>query len=419
MSLGNTSRPWEHAGMHIAAGRLRVAGRDAEALAREHGTPLYVYDLRRVAEVTRALQDALVRAGLRHRVRLALKALREPALLRVLRRLGPPGDPLAVGLDACSPGEVVRALECGFLPAEISYTGTSVSERDLDVIAPLPLHINVDLLTQIDRIGRRCPGRAVGLRLNPRAGVMRGREQSLYSGAKPTKFGIYDEDLEEAVGRAARYGLTVDTAHFHLANGMLDDELPTFDEALSAAERMVRRLVDAGCPLQEVNVGGGLGTPLHEGERPLDLDAYAGILARHFGDLGVAVGVEPGEFLTNEAGLLLAEVVTVERRLGTTFVGLDCGWNVMNDHRTYGRDLEWVVCSRAGGPSVQRVTVAGHINEGDDLFGEDVPFPEVAEGDIVAMVSVGGYCQSMWTDHCGRPRAGALFFEDRAEAYLT
>ena len=73
-----------------------------------------------------------------------------------------------------------------------------------------------------------------------------------------------------------------------------------------------------------------------------------------------------------------------------------------------------VVCARAAAPPAQCVTVAGNINEGDDLFGEDAALPEVAEGDIVAMVSVGGYCQSMWTDHCGRPRAGALFFEERA-----
>ena len=400
--------------MRVAAGRLLVAGRDAEALAREHGTPLYVYDLRRVVEVARTLQDALGGTGLRHRVRLALKALRESALLALLRRMGHPGDPLAIGLDACSPGEVRHALECGFRAEEISYTGTNVSERDLDVIAPLALHINVDLLTQIDRVGRRCPGRVIGLRINPRAGVMRGHSESLYSGARPTKFGIYAEDLEEAVGRAASHGLTIVTAHFHLANGMLDDELPAFEEALSAAEHMVRRLVAAGCPLQEVNVGGGLGTPRHDGERPLDLAAYAGIVARHFGDLGVAVGVEPGEFLTNEAGLLLAGVVTVERRGTTTFVGLDCGWNVLNDHRIYGHDLEYVVCGRADAPATRRVTISGHINEGDDLFGEDVRFPEVVEGDIVAMVSIGGYCQSMWTDHCARPRAGALFFEDRA-----
>ncbi len=405
--------------MRIEGGRLLVAGRDAEALAREHGTPLYVYDLRRIGAQAVALRDALARAGLTPRVRLAMKALRDEPALRLLRSLGPPGDPAAVGLDACSPGEVLHALECGFLPEEISYTGTNVSERDLDVIAPLPLHINVDLLTQIDRVGRRCPGRALGLRINPRAGVMRGHAQSLYAGARPTKFGIYEEDLEEAVARAAGHGLSIDTAHFHLANGMLDDELPAFDEALAVAQRMVRRLIAAGCPLKEVNVGGGLGTPLHDGERRLDLNAYAGILARHFGDLGVAVGVEPGELLTNEAGVLLAEVVTVERRMGTTFVGLDCGWNVMNDHRLYGRDLEYVVCGRADAPPTQRVTFAGHINEGDDLFGEDVPFPQVAEGDVVAMVSAGGYSQSMWTDHCGRPRAGALFFADRASSVGT
>jgi diaminopimelate decarboxylase len=72
------------------------------------------------------------------------------------------------------------------------------------------------------------------------------------------------------------------------------------------------------------------------------------------------------------------------------------------------------MCEQAEAPPTQRVTVARHINEGNDLFGEDVLFPYVAEGDIVAMVGVGGYCQSMWTDHCGRPRAGALFFADRA-----
>ncbi len=400
--------------MHVEGGRLLVAGRDAEALAREHGTPLYVFDLRRIGVQAVALREALARAGLTPRVRLAMKALRDEPVLRYLRGLAAPGDPAAVGLDACSPGEVEHALACGFVAREISFTGTNVSERDLDVLAPLDVHINVDLISQIERVGRRCPGRAIGLRVNPRAGVMRGHAHSLYAGAKPTKFGIYDEDIERALAAAERHHLTIDTAHFHLANGMLDDELAAFGEALAAAARMVHRLIEAGCPLEEVNVGGGLGTPLHDGERPLDLDAYAGLLARHFGDLGVAVGAEPGEFLTNEAGVLLSEIVTVEERAGTPFVGLDCGWTVLNDHRVYGRELEFVLPARAAVPPARPVAVAGHINEGDDIFGEGVPLPEVAEGEIVAIVSIGGYCHSMWTDHCGRPRADAVFFADRA-----
>ncbi len=413
MMTGPDSQPWEHEGMRVAGGRLLVAGRDAEELAREHGTPLYVFDVMRVAEQARALRDALARAGLTPRVRLALKAQRAPEVLAALRALGAPGSPGAVGIDACSPGEVLHALDNGFTAAEISFTGTNISERDLDVIGPAGVHVNLDLLSQIERYGRRCPGRTIGLRVNPRGGVMRGHAESLYSGARPTKFGIYEEDLGAALDAARRHGLVIDTLHVHLANGVLDDELPVFDAALGPVKRMAESLLDAGCPLQEVNVGGGLGTPLQTGERPLDLDAYAGILARRFATLGVAVGAEPGEFLANESAILLAEVVSVEERLGATFVGLDAGWNIMNDAYTYGRRPGVVVAARASAPRVDRVTLAGHINEGDDVFAADEPFPEVREGEIVAFVSIGGYCPGMWTDHCLRPRANTLYFTDR------
>ncbi len=409
-----TSRfPWEHEGVRVEGGRLLVAGRDAEALAREHGTPLYVFDVPRVAEQARALRDALARAGLTPRVRLALKAQRAPEILAALRALGAPGSPAAVGIDACSPGEVLHALDHGFTAAEISVTGTNLSERDLDVIVPAGVHVNLDLFSQIERYGRRCPGRTVGLRVNPRGGVMRGHAESLYSGARPTKFGIYEEDLGAALDAARRHDLTIDTLHVHLANGMLDDELAAFDAALEPVTRMAEALLAAGCPLAEVNAGGGLGTPLHAGERPLDLDAYAAVLARRFGHLGVAVGCEPGEFLTNECGVLLAEVVSVEDRLGTTFVGLDAGWNVMNDPYIYDRRPYALVAARALAPRDRETTLAGHINEGDDVFASGIPFPEVREGEMVAFVSTGGYSPGMWTDHCLRPRAATVYFADR------
>jgi diaminopimelate decarboxylase len=346
-------------------------------------------------------------------VRLALKAQRAPEVLAALRALGAPGSPGAVGIDACSTGEVLHALEHGFTAAEVSFTGTNVSERDLDVIAPAGVHVNLDLLSQIERYGRRCPGRAVGLRVNPRGGVMRGHPESLYSGSRPTKFGIYEEDLDAALAATRRHDLVIDTLHVHLANGMLDDELPAFAAALEPVARMADRLLAAGCPLAEVNVGGGLGTPTHAGETPLDLDAYAGILARRFGALGVAVGAEPGEFLTNESGVLLAEVVTVERRLGEIFVGLDAGWNVMNDAYVYGREPEAIVAARADAARDGVATLAGNINEGNDVFFVGGSLPEVDEGEIVAFVSLGGYCPGMWTDHCLRPRAGTLYFADR------
>ena len=358
-----------------------------------------------VAEQARALQHALARAGLTPRVRLALKAQHAPEVLRALRALGEPGSPEAVGVDACSPGEVAHALAHGFTPAEISFTGTNVSERDLDVIGPAGVHVNLDLLSQIDRYGRRFPGRTVGLRLNPRGGVMRGHAESLYSGGRPTKFGIYEEDLEQAVALAAGHGLSIDTVHVHLANGILTDDLPAYDAALAAVARMAEKLLDLGCPLVEVNAGGGLGTPLQPARNLWTSTPTRRSSRARFGGLGVAVGVEPGEYLTNLSGVLLAEVVTVEERLGTTFVGLDAGWNVWNDYYIFERRPAVVVAGRADAPLDRAATLAGHINEGNDLFGEDLPLPEVREGEIVALPSTGGYGPGMWTDHCMRPRA--------------
>jgi diaminopimelate decarboxylase len=163
----DVGRPWwVRPGLEIQDGRLAIAGRDAERLARDRGTPLFVYDRRRFAENAERLIGALDRADLRHRVRFALKANRDPEILEILRSL--------VGIDACSPGEVIRAIECGWPADEISYTGTNVSDRDLDVLLDAGVHLNLDAISQIDRVGRRiaADGRAprpIGIRINPAA----------------------------------------------------------------------------------------------------------------------------------------------------------------------------------------------------------------------------------------------------------
>ena len=399
---------WARPGLDVRDGRLTIAGRDAETLARTHGTPLYVHDHERVAEQARALDDALRGAGLTPRVRLALKAQREPALLAFLRREVP-----FVGMDVCSPGEVEWALRHGWAPHEISYTGTNLSARDLDRIVPTGVHVNVDLLTQLDRIGRRAPGSRVGIRVNPRIGASRTGGETFYAGERPTKFGIFAEQLDEALAIVARHGLELDTVHFHVGDGYLDDGLEDFEESVRRVATVVRALLDAGHPIEEVNTGGGLGVPETPDDEQLDLARWAGICARHLGELDVAVGTEPGDFLVKDAVIHLAEVVTVEDRDGRRFIGLDTGWNVMGEHFVYGAALDLVVCRDVLAPPAGPATLSGNINEGDDLFAEDHPFPEVREGDVVAALLVGSYNGSMTSVHCLREPAAVLAFDDR------
>ncbi len=399
---------WTRPGLEVRGGRLTIAGRDAEEVARAHGTPLYVHDLVRVEEQAVALRDALAGAGLRGVVRLALKAQREPSLLAFLRDRAP-----WVGMDVCSPGEVRWAMEHGWAPAEISYTGTNLSERDLDAISGAGVHLNVDLLTQLDRVGRRAPGSAVGIRVNPRIGATATGRESLYAGERPTKFGILPEQLGEATAIATRHGLTIDAVHVHVGDGYLTEGLPVFSETIRRVAGMVRHLRDAGHPVGEVNTGGGLGVPDAPDDRPLDVAQWAGVLAAELGSLDVTVGTEPGDFLVKECAVHLAEVVTVEERDGVTFVGLDTGWSVMGERFVYDSVLPLVLCRAADGMPAGPVTVSGNINEGDDLFGEDVPMPAVREGDVMAALGVGSYNASMTSVHCLREPAGAVFFTDR------
>ena len=401
---------WRRPGFNVAGDRLALNGQDLDALLRQNRSPLFVYDLARPAENVRALQGALQRAGLPYVTRFALKSCPDPRILAVLRALGEPGTRDGLGIDACSPGEVLHALANGWAPEAISHTGTNVSERDLDVLLAHPIRINLDGVSQLERVGRRAPGRTVGIRINPGAGA--GYTDDLaYAGERPTKFGVTPDRLDDAIAAARRHGLVVDTVHFHAGSGWLGDQLGEFEAALTRATRLLDRLLDAGFAIREVNVGGGLGRIARDGEIPVDLDAYAATIARHLAPYGVTAAFEPGDFVMKDAAVLLAEVVSVERRGGVTFVGLDVGWNVNCAYFIYGYAQEVVPLRAPMRERTQLVTVAGHINEAGDVFAEDYPLPDVAEGEGVAILNAGGYLQAMSMTHCLRPTGSAVYLE--------
>jgi diaminopimelate decarboxylase len=413
--MASSARPWwSRPGLEVRDGRLLVAGRDAEALAHELGTPLFAYDLERIGEQARALRDAFARRHVPFTLRLALKAQRDSAVLAYVRALG------GVGIDACSPGEVLHAISHGWTAGEISYTGTNLSEGDLDVLLEEGVHMNVDLLSQLDRYGRRAPGSRVGIRVNPRAGAAwsgatwAGTGESLYASARPTKFGILHEQLDDALRIAREHRLSIDTVHVHVGDGFLTDGLPQLEVVVDRVAGFVRRVIDAGHEVREVNAGGGIGVPQRPEDSPLDVDAYADVLVGGLGGFGVSLAAEPGDFLVKECGVLLGRVVTAEDRDGVRFVGLDTGYNVAPERFIYGALVPIVLCRAADAEPSRPVTVAGNINEGDDLWGEAVPLPEVREGDVVAMLGVGSYNQSMHLDHCLRPPAGVAAFADRS-----
>jgi diaminopimelate decarboxylase len=401
---------WARPGLEARDGRLVVAGHDAEQVARSHGTPVFAHDLVSVREQAERLRDAMGAVGAPTKIRFALKAQRDPAFLRFLREEVP-----FLGMDVCSPGEAELALDHGWAPDEISYTGTNVSDADLDRLLPTGVHLNADLLSQLERFGRRAPGRRVGIRVNPGIGASHlGGAETKYAGSRPTKFGILPEQLDAAVEIAQRHDLTIDTVHYHTGYLYMTESIPIVEEAAARVAGMVRTLRDLGCPIEEVNTGGGLGVRFREHVTGLDVDAWAAALGRSLGDLDVTVATEPGEFIAKHMATLLAEVVTVEDRgQGHVFAGLDAGWSTANEAFVYHIPFQPIVCRAADAPADRRYTLAGHINEGDDLWVVDAELPEIHEGDVVAFPNVGAYNLSMASMHCLRPPADVVSFRDR------
>lgn len=384
---------WSRPGLGYRGRRLRLGACDLRALAARRGTPLYVYHGTRIRANLTRLRRALAASHPRSRVLYAVKSNRFPPLLRLLRSAG------GCGADVCSPAELELALRCGFAPEAVSYTGTSMSEEDARSLARHPrVRLNCDSLASLRRIARLCPGRRIGLRINPGAGLgYRSNPKLRYAGGADTKFGIYREQFEEALGLAARGGLAVCGLHLHAGCGFLTPQLPALDRVFAAVRPFLERLPQ----LEYLNLGGGLGIPLVPRDRPLDLAAWGRLLRRHFGRDRFEVWIEPGDYLVKDAGVLLLEVNMAERKRRSWFVGVNGGFNLHPEPAFYGLPLVPVPCEPRRGPA-RTFAVAGNINEALDLLAEGVRQPLPEEGDILAFLNAGGYGAAMSSNHCMR-----------------
>lgn len=387
---------WTRDDLGFVGGRLYLAGHDVAACAAQAPGPLFLYSAARVAANLARVRGALARTGSAFRVYYAMKANRFAPLLQALARAG------GCGADICSPNELDLALACGFPAADISFTGTGVSNRDLDRLLAHPdLTINCDSIGMIRRIGERAPGRAIGVRVNPELGTGYGDSARLtYAGEAVSKFGIYRQQWPQALAMARAHGLTIRTLHFHVGCGYLNGQLDRWDAAVAAGLSFLDDLPE----IATVNIGGGLGLPHRPTDTPLDLERWAALLRRRFAGRGVTLAVEPGDYLVKDAGVLVLTVTDVETKRDVTFASVDGGFNLHPEPAFYDLPCQPVACApRDLDPAGWRpVTIAGNINEALDLWAQAAPMPPLAEGDAIAFLNAGGYGASMSSNHCMR-----------------
>ena len=334
---------WERHDLCYQAGNLIFSGEELERIARSATGPCFVYSADRISRNYELLRKKLAGFGAGNRVLYAMKANRFLPVLSHLKSIN------IDGIDVCSPNELKRARQAGFRESEISFTGTSVSNADIDVLAAHPeVWVNCDSLSSLRRLGERSRGRKIGLRINQRAGIAYKDSEQLDYGGTATKFGIYEEQVDDAFEIASHFGMVIAGLHFHAGCGYLEPQLEDFRRVLERAKPFIEKVPG----LEHINIGGGLGVPIVEGDEPLDLDAWCGVITELFGDSPpFAIWVEPGDFLVKDAGVLVLEVNTVEKKGECNFVGVNGGFNLHVEPAFYDLPLEIAPCRRRTGSS--------------------------------------------------------------------
>ncbi len=351
-------------------------------LAARYGTPLYVYDADSMRQTYLRLARAM--AGFAE-VYYSIKANPNPEVARVFVELG-------AGLEVASGGEFDAARAAGCAPSRILFAGPGKGADELEhTIRAGAGEIHLESFEEIEHVARigRAAGRRVpvAIRINPSAAALGG---AMRMGGKPAPFG-FDEEILETVLSAVDSHDALDLAGIHLFAGtqILDAAvlLNQWRHAMEIAGRL-------GRPLRTIDLGGGLGIPYFAGEAALDLEALQrglSSLGRH----GARVIIEPGRYLTAEAGVYLMAVRAVKRSRGTRFIVTDGG---MHHHLAASGNLGQVikrdypiVSTRLDAGPCSPAVVAGPLCTPLDTLGRQTMLPEVREGDLLAVLKSGAY----------------------------
>jgi diaminopimelate decarboxylase len=386
------------------AGRLEVGGCDVVELAREFGTPAYIYaedDVRaRAREYVRAFSE---RTG-NYEIVFASKAMPATAMDRIMLEEG-------LSIDVASGGELHTALAAGFPGERIHMHGNNKTSEELAYAIESGVgHIvldNFDEITRLDGLLGR-PQRVL-IRLTP--GIKPSTHSYIQTGQIDSKFGFGLEDgsAERAV-EAVRAAGNLELVGFHAHLGSQIFELEPFGKAIEVFADFCRSL---DIEPELLNIGGGLGIAYEGEDEPPSIDDYAevkvGGVRAAFGE-GPRVLIEPGRSLVGNAGITAYEIGVVKEVTGIrTYVAVDGGMSDNMRPMLYGAQYEALIADRAAADPDTLVTIAGMHCESGDIIRKDVLLSAPAVGDVLVTPATGAYGHSMASNYNGVRRPPVIF----------
>jgi diaminopimelate decarboxylase len=408
-------------------GHLCLAGQDTVELAKQYGTPLYLFDEERIRERCRTYQTAIKEAFDESASALyASKAASFRAIYRIMKEEG-------MGVDVVSSGEIYTALSAGF-PMEKAYFHSN-NKTDADVKYAIENGIGyfvVDNREELDAIqhfaGEQGIKQKILLRLTPGidphtyAAVATGKVDSKFGSAIET--GQAEEMTVYAMGLS---NLDLVGYHCHIGSQVFDSDV-FLRAAAIMLEFSASMKAKHGFILRELDLGGGYGVRYVESDPEIDIAAniqqVGEAVKAQCKALGLdlpAIRMEPGRSIVADAGMTLYTVGTVKRIPGyKNYVSVDGGMTDNPRFALYRSPYTVLLANRPEDKTDKfRCSVVGRCCESGDILQEDVPMPEdVTRGDLVAVLTTGAYNYAMSSNYNRIPRPPVVMLKN-GESYLA
>ena len=393
--------------------KLFCEGVAVESLARKFGTPLYIYSKRTLTDHFQKLDAAM--SPVEHMVCFAVKSNSNLSVLRTLANLGG-------GFDIVSGGELRRVIAAGGDPRKCVFAGVGKSEEEIDFALRRGIYcFNAESepeLRRINRVAARLKKIApVAVRVNP--GVEAHTHAKITTGTYENKFGIQFEQVEGVYALAAKLkNLRLRGVQMHIGSQLTS--VSPFEQAVKKVLPLARKL-KTKYALEVFSIGGGLGIvyepALASGaaawwksaaaKHILRPEKYAARLLPLLKPLGLKILMEPGRFISGNAGILVTRVEYVKRTGRKNFVIVDAAMNDLIRPAFYDSHHEIVPLAKRGGAMIPSDVVGG-ICESGDYFCRDRPLPKAGEGDYLALLSAGAYGFVMASNYNARPLAAEI-----------
>ena len=383
--------------MNITNDTLFLEDISVETLMQEYGSPLYVYEESVLRSQFRQLSSGFPEGLLE--IHYSMKANSNPSLLKILREEGS-------SIDAVSEFEVRFALESGFEPQQIIFTGNNNSLAEIKYCVEQEVSVNLGSLVLLEKFGQLFPQTSVSVRINP--GIGAGHHVHCITGGPDSKFGIYHDQIDAALALATKYKLTLNGVHSHIGTGIYSAEpmLEAMEMILAVAEKFP--------DLEFIDFGGGFGIPYRPEQQALDMKDLSQKMTRRFTEFRQCYGreismkIEPGKLLVGPAGILLTTVTNITDTPKHRFVGVDSGFNHLLRPTLYGSYHKILNASRYSDDE-EDVVVVGYICESGDIFsrsGDEIKrkLPSPVIGERLAFLDAGAYGFSMSSQYNSRPR---------------